>query len=87
LMGQKGVRLYTSLDPKQSCAIGTVGIEGIKAGDLNKYLFDKKKILTTPIVHEQIDGLRVTPNTYTTLSEVDAFCDAMESVIAKGLPS
>ena len=86
-MGQKGVRLYTNLDPKHSCAIGTVGIEGIKAGDLNKFLFDKKKILTTPIVHEQIDGLRVTPNTYTTLSEVDAFCDAMESVIAKGLPS
>ncbi len=87
LMGQKGVRLYTNLDPKHSCAIGTVGIEGIKAGDLNKFLFDKKKILTTPIVHEQIDGLRVTPNTYTTLSEVDAFCDAMETVIAKGLPS
>ena len=86
-MGKKGVRLYTSLDPKQSCAIGTVGLEGIKAGDLSKYLFDKKKILTTPIVLEQIDGIRVTPNTYTTLSEVDAFCEAMEAVIAKGLPS
>lgn len=87
LMGQKGVRLYTSLDPKQSCAIGTVGIEGIKAGDLNKFLFDKKKILTTPIMHEQIDGLRITPNTYTTLGEVDAFCEAMETIIAKGLPT
>jgi len=87
LMGQKGVRLYTSLDPKQSCAIGTVGIEGIKAGDLSKYLFDKKKILTSPIMHEQIDGLRITPNTYTTLGEVDAFCGVMETVIAKGLPS
>jgi len=87
LMGQKGVRLYTSLDPTQSCAIATVGIEGIKSGDLNKFLFDKKKILTTPIVHEQIDGLRVTPNTYTTLGEVDAFCEAMETVIAKGLPA
>jgi len=87
LMGKKGVRLYTSLDPKQSCAIGTVGIDGIKAGDLSKFLFDKKKILTTPIVLEQIDGIRVTPNTYTTLGEVDAFCEAMETVIAKGLPS
>jgi selenocysteine lyase/cysteine desulfurase len=87
LLGQKGVVLYTSLDPAQSCAIGTVGIEGVKAPDLTKHLFTKHKILVTPIVHEHIDGIRVTPNTYTTLAEVDAFIEAMERVIANGLPS
>jgi selenocysteine lyase/cysteine desulfurase len=87
LMGQKGIKLYTSLDPAQSCAIGTVGIEGIKATDLSKHLFAKHKIFVTPIVHEHIDGIRVTPNTYTTLNEVDTFCEAMEQVIAKGLPA
>ncbi len=85
LMGQKGVRLYTSLDPAQSCAIGTIGIEGVKAPDLTKHLFAKHKIFVTPIVHEHIDGIRVTPNTYTTLAEVDAFIEAMEKVIANGL--
>ncbi len=85
LQAQKGVRLYTSLDPKQSCAIGTIGIEGIPAADLTKHLFAKHKIFVTPIVHEHIDGVRVTPNTYTTLGEVDAFIAAMEKVVRNGL--
>lgn len=79
------VKLYTSLKPEQSCAIATVGIEGIKASDLTKYLFDKHRILTTPIEHEHINGIRVTPNTYTTLAEVDRFADVMEQIVAKGL--
>jgi selenocysteine lyase/cysteine desulfurase len=77
--------LYTSLKPEQSCAIGTVGIEGIKASDLSKHLFDKQRILTTPIEHEHINGIRVTPNTYTTLAEVDRFATVMEQIVAKGL--
>jgi selenocysteine lyase/cysteine desulfurase len=79
------VKLYTSLKPEQSCAIGTVGIEGIKASDLSKHLFDKHRILTTPIEHEHINGIRVTPNTYTTLAEVDRFAGVMEQIVAKGL--
>jgi selenocysteine lyase/cysteine desulfurase len=31
-------------------------------------------------------GLRITPNIYTPLEEIDAFIEAMETVIAKGLP-
>lgn len=87
LVGQKKIKMFTNLDPKQSCAIATVGIEGIPAAELTKHLFAKHKILTTPIVIEQIDGIRVTPNTYTTLAEVDTFADAMEQLATKGLPS
>jgi len=87
LAGQKRVKLFTNLDPKQSCAIATVGIEGVPAADLTKHLFAKHKILTTPIVLEQIDGIRVTPNTYTTLAEVDTFAEAMEKVILNGIPT
>ena len=85
LVGQPKVKLYTSLNVDQSCAIATVGIEGIKASDLTKHLFDKHRILTTPIEHEHINGIRVTPNTYTTLAEVDRFGDVMEQIVAKGL--
>jgi isopenicillin-N epimerase len=38
-----------------------------------------------PIVHPEFQGLRVTPNVYTTLSEVDVFVEEMERVITKGL--
>lgn len=85
LVGQKKFKFFTNLDPSQSCAIATVGIEGIPAADLTSHLFAKHKILTTPIVIEQIDGIRVTPNTYTTIHEVDAFADAMEQVASRGL--
>ena len=43
--------------------------------------------MTTPIVHPEFDGLRVTPNVYTTLSEVDLFADQMERVLRQGLPA
>jgi selenocysteine lyase/cysteine desulfurase len=85
LRGQKGVVLYTSSDPDQSCCIGTVGVQGVKSADLTRYLWDKHRIVVTPIVLEHVDGIRVTPNTYTTLSELDLFCEAMETVISKGL--
>ena len=39
------------------------------------------------IMHEEFQGLRITPNVYTTLGEVDAFSEEMERVIAKGLPA
>lgn len=85
LVNQPKVKFYTSLSPDQSCAIATVGIEGIKASDLTKHLFEKHRIWTTPIEHEHINGIRVTPNTYTTLAEVDRFVGVMEQIVAKGI--
>jgi selenocysteine lyase/cysteine desulfurase len=85
LIGQKGVVPYTSLDSDQSCAIATVGIGEIKASDLSKHLFDKHRIVVTPIEHEHINGIRVTPNTYTTVTEVDRFADIMERIVEKGI--
>ena len=41
----------------------------------------------TPIKHDEFQGLRITPNVYTTLEEIDRFADAIEQVLAKGLPS
>jgi selenocysteine lyase/cysteine desulfurase len=87
LDGRTGIVLYTSFDPKQSCCLATVGIEGINPGELTTHLFKKHKILVTPIVHEHISGIRVTPNTYTTVRGVDRFAEAMEKIALHGLPS
>jgi isopenicillin-N epimerase len=81
------VRFHTSFDPRQSCAIATVEIEGIDPGALGAHLMGAHKIFTTPIVHEDFRGLRITPNVYTTLNELDRFCDVMKRVAAKGLPA
>ncbi len=81
------VRFNTSFDPNQSCAIANVHIEGTNPDAVVKYLFDKHHIFTTPIVHEEFQGIRITPNVYTTLSELDRFCAQMELVAQKGLPA
>ena len=81
------VRFHTSFDPGQSCAIGTVEIEGVEPGALGSHLMGAHRIFTTPIVHEEFRGLRITPNLYTTTRELDRFCDVMERVARKGLPT
>jgi isopenicillin-N epimerase len=80
------IRFNTSFDPTQSCAIANVQIEGTNPEVVVKYLFEKHHILTTPIVHEEFQGIRITPNVYTTLKELDHFCDQMELLARKGLP-
>lgn len=80
------VRFNTSFDDDQSCAIGNVNIEGVDPVALGSHLMSKHKIFTTPIVHDEFKGLRITPNVYTTLDELNRFCAVMESVAKKGLP-
>jgi selenocysteine lyase/cysteine desulfurase len=79
------VRFNTALDGKQSCAIANVKIEGVDTSKLGAHLMDKHKIFTVPILHDEFEGLRVTPNVYTTLSELDRFVDAMTAVAKNGL--
>src|SRR6266705_1074556 len=81
------IRFNTSFDSNQSCAIGNVHIEGTDPNAVTKYLFDKHHIFTVPIVHEEFQGIRITPNVYTTLNELDRFCNEMEIIARKGLPS
>jgi selenocysteine lyase/cysteine desulfurase len=80
------VRFHTSFDPQQSCAIANVQIEGTDPTAIGSYLFQNHKIFTTPIVHEEFQGIRITPNVYTTLGELDRFCDVMELIAKRGLP-
>jgi isopenicillin-N epimerase len=80
------VRFHTSWEPNQSCGIANVEIVGVDTGALGTYLFDKHKIFTVPIIHDEFKGLRITPSVYTTLKELDRFADVMTTVAKKGLP-
>ncbi len=74
-------RILTSPDPRQSCGLGLISIQGKEPGSLAGQLWDHYRIIVTPITHPQFQGLRITPNLYTTLSEIDAFCTAMEKLV------
>ncbi|MGA3072055.1 MAG: aminotransferase class V-fold PLP-dependent enzyme [Bryobacteraceae bacterium] len=72
----------TSSDPRLSCGIGLLSVEGKEPGPLADQLWEKYRILTVGIVHPQFKGLRITPNVYTTVPEIETFCDAVEKLIA-----
>jgi len=81
------IRFNTSFDPNQFCAIANVHIEGSNPSAVGSYLFAKHSIFTTPIIHEEFQGIRITPNVFTTLGELDRFCDVMDGIARKGLPA
>jgi len=87
LLENDRIRLHTSLDPAFSCGIATVQVEGIDTGALNEYLWRKHRIISVAIKHTQFEGLRVSPSIYTTLEELERFCDAIEAVVRDGLPA
>ncbi len=82
----KNVRFNTSFNDEFSCALANFTMENIKIHDLYEYLFTKHKIITTPIVHNEFNGIRITPNLYTTLPELDRFCEIIADVSVNGIP-
>jgi selenocysteine lyase/cysteine desulfurase len=78
--------VHTSFKPAYSCCLATVEIRGEDSGRLASWLEKAHGIIVTPIKHQQFEGIRVSPSVYTTLEEVDRFCDAMEWVAKHDLP-
>jgi len=81
-----GIRFNTSLDPAQFCAIANFSIEGCDTAKITDHLLAKHKIIATPIIHDEFAGIRITPNIFTTLGELDRFCGVIESMVKNGLP-
>ncbi len=81
-----GVKILTSYDPAQSCGLASFTPGALDVGKVTGYLYDKHKIIVTPIAHPEFNCLRITPNVYTTIAEIDRFADVMEDLLRKGLP-
>ena len=86
LKGLPRIRFNTSFDDEQSCGIANVEVTGIEPGPIAAYLMDKHKLFTVPVVHAEFKKLRITPNVFTTLPELDRFCEVMETIARNGLP-
>jgi selenocysteine lyase/cysteine desulfurase len=80
---QPGVRILTSFDPNQSWGLANVSLEGMDAGVVYQHLWDKYRIIVAAIKHAEYSGLRVTPNVYSTLEEIDTFSGAIEELLKK----
>ncbi len=89
------IKILTDLsEPAQAWALAAVYIDGIDVGDLSKFLLDKYRIIVVglkggapPNQVFDYQCLRVSPNIYTTLEEIDTFVAAMEDAMKNGVPT
>jgi len=78
------IRIGTSLDPRFSCAIALLQVEGKTPKEVHDYLFNRHKIHTVPINWENIHGVRVTPNVYTTTKDLERLVEAIHQLQKNG---
>jgi isopenicillin-N epimerase len=79
------VKILTPLDSRYSGALALVRIDGLPFDKLSPWLMSKHRIVNTPIKHDEFDGIRITPNVYTTIDEIDIFGDKVIEAIRKGV--
>ena len=79
------VRLLTALGPNVNGAIATFRIEGMDMQRLTGWLWANHRIATGGQGHPEIQGIRITPNVYTSLDELDRFCDKVLIAIRQGM--
>ena len=84
-----GVRFYTNDQADASCGLGVFEIAGVNSEKLQKHLWEQHKVLVQHMSGEgrdpAINGIRVTPNIYTSLSELDRFVDLVFAAAKKGI--
>ena len=80
-------QVLTPLDNRQAGAIALFQVEGIDNVKLGQWLLNQHRIVNTPIVHAEFRGIRITPNVYTTLDEIDVFSDKVLEAVKKGIPA
>jgi selenocysteine lyase/cysteine desulfurase len=85
------VKVLTPYDPAQSCGLANVSLPATQSPEgLNQvvgWLWDRHRIIVTGIDHPEFKGLRITPNVYTTLAEIDRFGDVLEGLARTGVPA
>jgi isopenicillin-N epimerase len=74
-----GLRLHTPLGRNLSCGITCVELSGIGAGPLQKWLLEKRQILTMDVTRRtrEFSGVRVSPGLSTTAAELDQLVQAL----------
>ena len=79
------VKVLTPLDGPGAGGIGFFSVDGLHHDALGGWLLAKHRIVTTPITHPEFSGIRVTPNVYTTVDEIDTFTETVLRAIRDGI--
>lgn len=80
------VKILTPDDDAQSCALGAMSLEGVTGPQLTDWLMARHRVHVRPReVPNEFSAIRVTPNVYTTLEEVDVFARAIVHAATRGI--
>ena len=82
IRGTPRIVMNTPADLARSCGIANVGVQGVKPSELMKILFEQHKVWTVAIDGVGVHGVRVTPQVYTSTTELDAFVKALKTIAA-----
>ncbi len=83
--GDGRVKILTPLDSPLGAGIGFISIDGMKPESLGNWLMSKHRVVQTPITHAEFSGIRITPNIYSTLDEIDRFSELVLQAMKKGI--
>ena len=78
--GTPNLVFNTPSDPARTCAIANVGVKGMDPGVLAKTLLEKHRIWTVAINRPGVQGVRITPQLYTTTAELDTLVGALKAI-------
>jgi isopenicillin-N epimerase len=85
--GERGAPFDAARARATGTGLANFTIDGIAPAELAAHLWRDHRIYTIAIDHVDVPGLRVTPGVYTTTEELERFTDAVERVLAHGLPA
>ncbi len=74
------VSVTTPTEPARSCALASFKIEGQEANETVKMLYDKCKVFTVIRQLEDEQVVRVTPNLYNTVRDLDKLLEGLENL-------
>jgi len=78
--GHPTIVVNTPSQSERACAIANVGVRGVAPGDLARMLLEDHKIFTVAIDSAGVRGVRVAPQIYTSLDELNALVAALKQI-------
>lgn len=76
------VHFNTAFLEGQYGAIANIRIDGLTPQELQRALFSEYRIFTVAIDHEDVQGVRVSPNIYSRLQDLDLLVEAVHQLVS-----
>jgi selenocysteine lyase/cysteine desulfurase len=83
--GKGRVKVLTPMDSPWGGGIGFISVDGLDPSKLGNWLMGQHRVVQTPITHAEFNGIRITPNVYTTLDEIDRFSELVLRAMRTGI--